>query len=127
MRHLRTFSKFSLVGVANTAVDFTVFWLLHGLLGAPLLLANTLSYGCGIVNSYACNKRWTFRDRDPDTRAQFARFLALNLISLVISNVLVLAFSQALPALAAKLISIVGTLLWNYWTSHRFVYRQRAA
>lgn len=126
MRHLRTFSKFSLVGVVNTGVDFAVFWLLHGLLGVPLLVANTLSYACGIINSFVCNKRWTFRDQDRNTTAQFYRFVGLNLISLLLSNALVMAFSQVLPVLAAKLVAIIGTLVWNYWTSHRFVYRRSA-
>lgn len=53
------FLKFSLVGVANTLVDFTVYTVLY-LLGVPYRIAQVFSYAAGTLNSYILNKKWTF-------------------------------------------------------------------
>jgi len=44
----------------NTVVDFAVFALLAAG-GLSVLLAQWLAYGCGVLNSYLWNRRWTFR------------------------------------------------------------------
>lgn len=55
------FVKFQCVGVVNFAVDLGVLTLLNGVLGWPLGIANTISYSCGIINSFILNRYWTFR------------------------------------------------------------------
>lgn len=86
-RTVGQFLKFVLIGVANTLVDLAVTLLLNGLLGW-YYVAKIVGYVCGIGNSYLWNTLWTFRrERRRDVREVFS-FLGVNLVTLVISLLL---------------------------------------
>lgn len=127
--HAPTFAKFGVVGVINTAVDFVVFGALFYWGGLPLLAANSLAVSAGALNSYLLNKYWTFTDRTRGREAirAAALFIALTLIGMAIANAAIWALSFLVPVLMAKLLSIAITMLWNYTTYRRFVYRRRVA
>lgn len=55
------FLKFTVVGIVNFGVDFGILTLLSKGLGFPVPLANTISYSCGVINSFLLNKYWTFK------------------------------------------------------------------
>lgn len=78
------FVKFNIVGVLNTLVDFLVFQALNLLLGWTYL-AQVAGYCCGIVNSYAWNSNWTFRDARTRSAREITLFLIVNLASLGVS------------------------------------------
>ncbi len=78
------FVKFNIVGVLNTLVDFLVFQALNLLLGWTYL-AQVVGYCCGIVNSYAWNSNWTFRDVRTRSAREITLFLIVNLVSLGVS------------------------------------------
>jgi len=122
---LRRPARFAAVGAVNTVMDVGVFALLHHALGLALLPANSLAYLMAAANSFALNKLWTFADTRHSGRLhrQFPLFLALDLLGLGLSNALVLALAQIVPALAAKLLSVGLLFLWNYTASKRLVFR----
>lgn len=78
------FVKFAVVGVLNTLVDFLVFQALNLLLGWTYL-AQVIGYSCGIVNSYAWNSNWTFREARTRSARELTTFLLVNLVSLGVS------------------------------------------
>ena len=78
------FIKFNIVGVLNTLVDFLVFQALNLLLGWTYL-AQVAGYCCGIINSYAWNSNWTFRDSRTRSAREKLLFLIVNLVSLGVS------------------------------------------
>lgn len=127
-RHGPRAVKFALVGVLNTAIDFVVFVaLLYGL-GWPLLLANTLGYLAGLANSYWLNSRWTFRDpARPASPARAARYAGLNLVGLLLANVTIWLLALVMAPWLAKCGAIGVTFVWNYWSSHRFVFGRNDA
>src|SRR6516225_5539709 len=51
---------YALVGVVNTAIDYSVFLAADTLLGLPLVAANTLSWMVAVSNSYMLNSTITF-------------------------------------------------------------------
>lgn len=58
--------KFILVGMLNAVIGLGIIYSTYNLLGLNYKLANVLGYGCGIVNSFIWNRRWTFRSKkDP--------------------------------------------------------------
>ncbi|NBC33721.1 MAG: GtrA family protein [Alphaproteobacteria bacterium] len=116
--------RFATVGVLNTAIDMSLFALLHLGAGVGLLAANTLSYSAGVTNSFFCNKYWTFRETQRHGRLsrQLPLFVGLNLIGLGLSNATIWALAPLMPAMAAKLAAVGATFVWNYWSSRRFVY-----
>ncbi|MDH3832184.1 MAG: GtrA family protein, partial [Gammaproteobacteria bacterium] len=71
-------TRFSLVGVANTGIDFLVTNLLFlalrptGMLG--LTLISLLACLVAATNSYLVNSRWTFTDR-ANRDGQIGRFV----------------------------------------------------
>jgi len=79
------FLQFNLVGILNTLVDFLVYWLLNGLLLVPYMLSQTISYSCGVVNSYIINSRWTFKRENRKSIKQMILFVVVNLVSLGVS------------------------------------------
>lgn len=79
--------RFLLVGFLNTGVDFLIFLFFMRVIGVNYLVAQTISYSFGVVNSFIMNKTWTFDkgDRGMNTPVQFAQFVALNILSLSVS------------------------------------------
>jgi len=99
--------------------------LLH-LLGMHILLANSLSFSCGLVISFTLNKLWVFK-AEGNGKGQFGMYLLLALVNLCISNaILWLTVKQlGVPALIAK----IGTMLviagWNYLIFSRLIFARR--
>jgi putative flippase GtrA len=114
--------KFLIIGCTNFAISFVVFYLCYkrlplatsllarsGTLGEkiqPLLaaagiaspdaaLANILGYSLGTVNSFVWNRTWTFKNRS-NTSKRFRRFVALNILCLLLSSVSMMIFVDLL-------------------------------
>ena len=123
-RHGPRAAKFAVVGVLNTTLDFAVFLVLLYVVGWPLLVANTVAYLVGLTNSYVLNSRWTFRDAGPpESPARAARYASLNLVGLMLANLTVWLLALVMAPWLAKCGTIGVTFLWNYWSAHRFVFR----
>lgn len=118
----RQMLRFNLVGVLNTLVDFSLFFLLNAM-GMPYLPAQACSYSCGIANSYFFNKYWTF-EVNSTSAAEVARFAAINLAALALSLLLVYLFHSLLhfsllptkiaATLLTMLVSFCGARLWVF-------------
>ena len=121
--------KFAIVGILNTGIDFVTFWALLTFSDAPLLVANSIAYIVGILNSFAWNKLWTFGDIEHrhSTHYQFAFTLVVYGIGLVISNLIIAIVVNFLPPMIAKLVAILGTVVWTYWASKKFVFKSADA
>jgi putative flippase GtrA len=119
--------SFALVGVVNTAIDFSVFWTAAHFLGWPLVPANVLAWLGAVSFSYAMNSLITFgpesgrilRWRD------YATFAASGVAGMVSSTATLFALSYVMPVLAAKLISIAVSFAFNFSLSHFVVFRTR--
>ena len=105
--------SFGLIGVVNTAVDFSVFSLGYYLLGLPIVAANMLSWAVAVSCSYFLNSRITFSidlRRELSVRtylafvlAQFAGFAA-NTATVVIA-------SHFMPVLLGKVLAIGASFM----------------
>ncbi len=49
-------SRFSVIGVANTLIDFMIFTMLHSLFGVNYIVGQAIGYSCGVANSFMFNK-----------------------------------------------------------------------
>jgi len=116
-------SRFCTVGLGNTAVDFTVSFLLT-LGGAPYLLAQVLAYGAGVVNSYFLNRIWTFRVTRKINLPEFGSFVTVNGLSLLVSagllfilhdiNNLSLWPAKVLATGTGVAVNYIGSRLWVF-------------
>ncbi len=116
------FFKFAIVGVLNTGVDVTIFFLLTWM-STPYVTAQVVSYSCGAANSYLLNKIWTFRSCGL-SYAELVRFTAVNLLSLGISIVILsllhdkaglgLAAAKGGATICALAANFLGNKLWVF-------------
>lgn len=83
-KNIIQFIKFNVVGVLNTLVDFGVYTLLT-FLGLNNMIAQCISYTCGMLNSYLFNTLWTFKTEKQRTPSEFVKFVCVNLVSLAAS------------------------------------------
>ncbi|MCK5057005.1 MAG: GtrA family protein [Candidatus Aminicenantes bacterium] len=122
--HILQFVKFNIVGIMNTAVDFAIFALLT-VLGLHHMIAQVISYSCGIVNSYLWNKFWTFKQKREFSSAEALKFLIVNIISLGVSLVFLYIFRDraGLSVLVSKLIATLFSLVVNFIGNKFWVFK----
>jgi putative flippase GtrA len=123
---LKGITRFSLVGIANTLIDFLVFTLLHGFIGLNYIASQTMGYSFGIANSFVLNKKWTFSriNSNKKTSHELFQFIIVNLISLAITlmamNFLVKSLnmnvyiSKIIVTLIAQITNFLAYKLWVF-------------
>lgn len=128
------FLRFCIVGAINTGIDFTVFAVLYAW-GVALFPAHALSYGCGIINSYILNRKWTFKNKPSEGSfekpaiqpvKQMLQFTALNLFTLAITYEILVGvhYKWGWPMLLSRLFAIIASLVFNFAGSRLWVFRQ---
>jgi putative flippase GtrA len=125
--HWLQLARFAVVGASGYAINLAVFAAaIHSRL--DYRVAATAAFGVALLNNFAWNRLWTFRDARGSTRAQAARFVVVSvaafLLSLVVLASLVRLGAPELPAEAAAVLAItpVSFLANKLWS-----FRQRAA
>ncbi len=119
----KAFLRFAAVGLANTAVGFSLIVFAMYVLQLNYALANVAGYAVGLVMSYFLNRYWTFRSRGK-MRTEMPRFLAVFAGSYLVQFLLVIAMrehlrfdklvAQAVGIAAFTLCSYLGHRLWTY-------------
>jgi putative flippase GtrA len=119
--------SFALVGLVNTAIDFSVFWTTARFLGWPLVPANVLAWLVAVSFSYAMNSMLTFGPESGRTLRwrDYATFAASGVAGMVASTATLFALSYVMPVLAAKLLSILVSFVVNFSLSHFVVFKAR--
>lgn len=126
---IRQFTKFALVGVLNTAIDFSVYTSLTRLAHWHFLVANATSFLVAVTFSFLLNSRWTFRDRPGNRRRQYLLFFLVNLIALGLNETLLATFVHVAHVhdLLAKAAATVVVLFWNFFANRAWTFRQQAS
>lgn len=144
--------SFALIGVVNTAVDYTVFLLMRAVLSGSavavslfgalgdfchcgssatvmLVAANVVSWTVAVSGSYIMNSSITFAAESGRTlrwRA-YAAFAASGIVGLI-ANTMTLVFAAQmllLPVWLAKGVAILASFAVNFSFSHFVVFRAR--
>lgn len=126
-------TKFVIVGIINTGVDFVVFNLLTTITNVNPILSNVLSFSCGIVCSYLLNRNWTFSDVATNAKfSEFGKFVTSNLLSLLLNTLVVwfailfidsnFAFESWQESAIAKMVATLFSLVLNYTLFSRWVF-----
>ena len=125
MKSLKQFIKFCLVGVANTAIDFAVYYFLTRIAGFYFLAANLLSVFVAMSFSFIFNKFWTFKNFDLKVKKQYLRFALVNLVYFMLNNSLlwlgvhILGFGD----LWSKLLATAIGLAWSFGANKIWTFR----
>jgi putative flippase GtrA len=125
-RNVRQMVKFGSVGVLNTLLDASLYFILTRWLGMmnTQILAKAISYSAGILNSFYWNKTWTFRSQKRPSWAMFGVFVLLNVVSLSINaGVMDLCLhSLHLSELFSLVLATLAAMGWNFFTTRKFVF-----
>jgi|SRR6478736_10359490 putative flippase GtrA len=119
--------SFALVGVFNTAVDFSVFWTAATYLNWPLVPANVIAWLVAVTFSYVLNSFITFGPESGRVLRwrDYASFGGSGVAGMLSSTATLFALSYVLPVLFAKLVSILVSFAVNFSLSHFVVFRVR--
>ena len=124
---MRQVFKFVLVGILNTLLDAAVYLALTRWLGlgGRLALAKGISYGAGVINSYAWNRTWTFKS-NAKVIITLAPFVLTGLAGATISSA-VMQFGLeivVLPEAIAFGLATAATFAWNFIINKFVVFRK---
>ena len=117
------FLKFALIGGVNTAIHYVVFIIFLKFVKIDYILASSIGYCSGVLNSYYMNRRWTFAAATGSSILEFSQFVCVNVVALLVNlislKVLVTSF-EIIPEFA-QVIAIVFSTVCNfvgnkYWT-----------
>lgn len=134
------FIKFAVVGVANTAVDWIVFYILiNTFMGGEDTIAKALSFLVAMLNSYLFNTIWTFKKEYQNAtgkngNGKSAIFGKFAVVSFIGWGVNVLAFSLASnhisfvlfgkSTLLPLVIASGSAILWNFFGNKFWTYKK---
>src|SRR5258708_30692748 len=119
--------SFALVGVVNSAVDFSVFALAYSYFDLPIIVANVLSWCVAVSGSYVMNSLTTFaHESGRELRAKaYARFALSQAAGLVANTTTVVVASYFMPVLVGQVLAIGVSFLVNFTLSHFIGFRKR--
>ena len=119
--------SFGLVGVVNTAIDASVFFLALATFTKSLVMANVLAWLIAVSCSYVMNSFTTFaaesgrklRWRD------YGTFVASGILGVTANTTTLVIAAQFLPVWGAKACAIAVAFLVNFSLSNFVVFRRR--
>lgn len=119
--------SFGLIGVVNSAVDFSVFALSYYYFGLSILAAQIVAWIVAVTGSYVMNSTITFAAESGGKLAlkSFATFIVAQVAGFLANTATVLVFSLVIPVWAAKLLAIGASFAVNFTLSHFVVFRRR--
>lgn len=120
-------TKFAMIGVVNTGVDYCIFTLLYLALGWRVVLANLGAWVVAVTGSYVLNTYITFA-AESGRRVRlrdYVAFLASNTLGFIANTVTVVLASYLVPVLVAKLIAVGASFVVNFSLSHFVVFKPR--
>ncbi len=124
--------RFTVVGLANTAIDFGVLLTLKSF-GINVLVANTCSSTLAFIFSFAANKKYTFKTTDTNVVREMVLFVVVTLVGLWGLQNSIIALTQAplinllhnpiAGLVASKLLATLVSMVWNYIMYARVVFK----
>ena len=116
--------KFGVVGVIATVIDFGVMNILYYGLGLDILIANTSGFVISLIFNYLASMKYVFAHKEGmSRRREFAIFVVLSVIGLVLNDGIVLALksSLGLEANLAKICATALVMVYNFVTRKIFL------
>ena len=116
--------SFATIGVANVAVDVTVFSIAYKLFHLPLVLSNFIAWAVAVSGSYALNTKVTFGRETGGAFSwmHYLRFAASGVLGVIVATTTLVILSQYANIFVAKFASILAAFGVNFSMSHFVVF-----
>ncbi len=121
------FRRYILVGMTAFTIEYLFFFLMFDALGAPVLVAHSLSFCCGIITSFSLNRQWTFGQTQFNRRIrhQFMLYCLLGLFNLVATNLVLDSLSRVhLDPHLGKVFVMALVVGWNFILFKTVIFRR---
>ncbi len=126
---LDQFFKYSLVGILNTLIGLSVIYFLFNVLHFHYIVANIIGYGCGLINSFILNKKWTFESKRHFSKEIFPFLLVFGICYVI--NLLAVIFSVEVFKIHPNIAQLIGIAIYSvsnflinkYWTFSKSEHR----
>jgi len=132
-RRVARFSKFVLVGLSGTIMDYGLFLLLKDA-DWNSAFANVCAASLGMLNNFYWNRQWTFSGmRNKSSGVQFVQYFVVSLVGLAISTLVVVALEEPfemrvanaqMAYIGVKLVASVAGFVWNYAANLNWTFRE---
>jgi putative flippase GtrA len=119
--------SFGMIGVVNTLIDASVFFLALATLTSSLVAANVLAWLIAVSCSYVMNSFITFA-RESGRRLRwrdYGTFVASGIAGVTANTAVLVLIAQVAPVWVAKGCAILVSFLVNFSLSHFVVFRPR--
>lgn len=119
--------SFGAIGVVNTAIDASIFFLALATITSSLIAANVLAWLVAVSCSYVMNSFITFaRESGRKLRwRDYGAFAASGIAGVVANTTVLVIAAQFMPVWGAKGCAILVSFLVNFSLSHLVVFRKR--
>lgn len=117
--------KFGLVGILNTLITLAAIYISGNVFNANYAVANVIGYLLGFLNSYVCNKLWTFKSMG-SVKKETVRFIAVTVICylLQLGFLVVLKEVLGINKNLAQLMAMVFYTFINFLGHRYFTFRK---
>ena len=121
-------ASFAFVGLINTAVDATIFFLLLGFATSSLIVANVGAWLIAVTGSYVMNSFTTFSaETGGKLRLKdYAGFVGSGVVAVIATTITVVVAAKFMPVWAAKGIAILVSFAVNFSITHFVVFRPKS-
>lgn len=113
------------VGIATTAINFIIYYIVSKLLGIHYLASNIIAWVIAVLFAYIANRLWVFNSKNTQIIAEITSFILSRLFSLALeSGLLFLAVDTlAINSVISKLIVALVVVITNYLTGKLLVFK----
>lgn len=80
---IRQMIRFAVVGCANTAVDYAVFYLMISFAHMHKSIAQVFATGIAMCGSFLLNRRWTFGKTGRGNTNEVVKFICVNMAAML--------------------------------------------
>lgn len=124
----RQFVKFALIGLFNTAVDFSVYFGLTRTVpffSERKLLANVFAFLTAVIGAFLLNRTWTFRATSGRAAHQFVKFILVYIVGFLINEGTLYAAIMIIGAhdLLGKILGLFINFAWNFLASRFWAFK----
>lgn len=118
--------RFSIVGVGNTLVNWSIFIILNAF-GVYYILSNIIAYIIATINSYIWNSLWVFKYGQGLDINTSVKFFILNLVGLTANTTIMYILVDILNfnKFIALVIASVLVVMMNYTINKLWVFKEK--
>lgn len=130
-RNLKKLIRFSMVGVAGSIINFSVYYFAFEKLHFEVNLSAVFAFSIAVSNNYIWNHLWTFSTENqgnPVNVKQFIYYFIVNLqglgINLIVLNMTIYFFGIDLH-LIGQAIGLLFGMVFNFMFAKRIVFSEK--